>query len=272
MNDEKMVKYAPCFVAVVTSFSFGGYVNVSMKIFAHCSRNRRLSFCRFSVSARFFLFLLFVFASALTGAAQTQPDAVQLENFDEYPQQAFPSRWRSNGDQSVAAKIYRVEEADGNRFLHAHAATKSIQIGLVHTVAPQQFPRLRWRWRVWQLPLGGDERRAETFDSAAGVYVLFDSRIAPRILKYVWSATVPTGARLTNPFYWRAKTVVLQSGSSALGEWREETVNFYKDYQQLFNRKPGNVLGFALMTSADSTKSVAKADYDDFTLLPEEAR
>lgn len=216
------------------------------------------------------LLVLLVMINPPIVIAQTQPSTVQLENFDEYPQLAFPSRWKPHGDQKEAAKIYRVEEAEGNRFLHAHAETKAIQIGLVHTVAPQQFPRLRWRWRVHQLPLGGDERRAAAFDSAAGVYVLFDSRLAPRILKYVWSATVPAGARLQNPFYWRAKTIVLQSGADALGEWREETVNFHQDYRHLFDREPDEVLGIALMTSADSTGSAAKADYDDFTLLTTE--
>jgi hypothetical protein len=214
--------------------------------------------------------VFFILATTCSAIAQAQPEAVHLENFDEYPRLTFPSRWKSHGDQVEAAKIYRVEEAEGNRFLHAQADTKSIQIGLAHSFIPSQLPRLRWCWRVRQLPLGGDERQAETFDSAAGVYVLFDSRIAPRVLKYVWSATVPTGVRLQNPFYWRAKTIVLQSGAGALGEWREETVNFYQDYQELFSQKPEEVLGIALMTSADSTKSVAQADYDDFTLLPQE--
>ena len=51
----------------------------------------------------------------------------------------------------------------------------------------------RWRWRVMQLPSGGDEGRKATHDSAAGVYVIFDNRILPRVLKYVWSATLPVG-------------------------------------------------------------------------------
>ncbi|MGE0685024.1 MAG: DUF3047 domain-containing protein, partial [Candidatus Binatia bacterium] len=245
-------------------------VHLLLHVFATRSRMRRLSNVFMSNGARNFLSLWFILANADTVASQTQPGAVQLENFDEYPQLAFPSRWKPHGDHREAAKIYRVEEADGNRFLHAHAETKAIQIGLAYPVAPQQLPRLRWRWRVRQLPLGGDERQAETFDSAAGVYVLFDSRIAPRILKYVWSATVPIGLRLQSPLYWRAKTIILRSGDGALGEWREETVNFYQDYQDLFGREPNEVLGIALLTSADSTKSVAKADYDDFTLLPSE--
>jgi Protein of unknown function (DUF3047) len=91
----------------------------------------------------------------------------------------------------------------------------------------------------------------------------------PRILKYVWSASVPAGAHVQNPFYWRAKVIVLRSGDLALGQWREETVNFSTDYRRVFGAAPDQVLGIGLMTSADSTKSIAEADYDDFLLLPE---
>jgi hypothetical protein len=199
------------------------------------------------------------------------PGALWLDTFEDYPQQSFPGRWEAHGAKKEAEKIYHIiEEADGNHFLHAHAQDKAIQIGLAHSCTVQQFSRLHWRWRVTQLPRDGDERRAESYDSAAGVYVLFGSRLLPRMLKYVWSATVPVGSRLQSPLYWNGKTVVLQSGSAALGVWKEETVNFYRDYQEVFAGEPGEVLGFALMTSADSTKSAAEADYDDFQLLPPE--
>ena len=136
---------------------------------------------------------------------------------------------------------------------------------------PREFPRLRWRWWVAQLPPGGGERRPETHDSAAGVYVIFDNHIFPRVIKYVWSATVPEGTRLQNPLYWRAKMVVLRSGPSGLGEWHQETVNFYRDYRELFGAEPGSVQGIGLMTSSSFTQSVAVADYDDFLLLKTEA-
>ncbi len=198
------------------------------------------------------------------------PGALWLDTFEDYPQQSFPGRWEAHGAKSEAEKIYHIEEAEGNHFLHAYAQDKAIQIGLVHSCTVQQFPRLRWRWRVIQLPRGGDERRAESYDSAAGVYVLFGSRLFPRVLKYVWSTTVPVGSRFQTPLYWNGKTIVLQSGPTALGVWKEETVNFYRDYQELFADEPGEVLGFALMTSADSTTSAAEAGYDDFQLLPPE--
>jgi hypothetical protein len=91
----------------------------------------------------------------------------------------------------------------------------------------------------------------------------------PRAVKYVWSTTLPVGTRATNPSYWRAKTIVLRTGTAELGTWQQETVDLYQDYKELFGAEPGEVQGIALITSSDSTSSVAAADYDDFVLLPE---
>lgn len=226
----------------------------------------------YSIASGVSLFVLLTTTPALYAAdsARSLPGAIHLENFEEYPLQIFPTRWQVRTDRDAASRIYQVQEVDGNRFLHAKTQDKSIQIGLTYPFTPQKLTRLRWRWRVSRLPLGGDERKAATFDSAAGVYVLFDSRLAPRVVKYVWSATVPVGSRLQNPIYWRGKTVVLQSGATALNEWKEETVNLYDDYKTLFDGEPGEALGIALLSSADGTKSAAEADYDDFVLLPPE--
>lgn len=225
-----------------------------------------------SISSEAVLLIFLMTAHTLYAADSTmsQSDVIHLENFEEYPPQIFPTRWQVRTDREAASRIYQVKEIDGNRFLHAKTQEQSIQIGLTYSFAPQKLTRLRWKWRVSRLPLGGDEREAKTFDSAAGVYVLFDSRLAPRVIKYVWSATVPVGARLQNPLYWRGKTVVLQSGITDLNQWKEETVNLYDDYKSLFGKEPEEALGIALLSSADGTNSIAEADYDDFVLLPSE--
>jgi hypothetical protein len=142
-----------------------------------------------------------------------------------------------------------------------------VQIGLTHSFTPKQLPVLQWRWRVLTLPAGADERTADRNDSAAGVYVVFDSTIIPRAIKYVWSSSLPAGTQADSPVYWRAKVVVLESGTKAAGEWKQETVNFYEDYKKLFDSEPGEVEGVALLTDSDTTGTVAEADYDDFTLL-----
>ena len=216
-----------------------------------------------------FLLFVTVMVLALTKEAEsgtTPQSPVVLETFETSPLSAFPSRWQARQDEKNAHQIYRVIEENGNRFLHAHSDSRGIEVGLVKVFRAQDTPVLRWRWRALRLPPGGDGRTEATNDSAAGVWVIFDNQVLPRALKYVWSTTQPVGTRVTNPGYWRAKTVVLRSGTAHLGTWQEETVNVYQDYKAFFGEEPGEVQGIAVKTSSDSTKSVAVADYDDFIL------
>lgn len=223
---------------------------------------------------RISLFVLLLSLPAMgyaDGQVATAGRVLPLETFDEYQPASFPGQWKIRGDETDARVVYQIAEEGGNHFLHARAEKQDVQIGLSHVFQPKEFPLLRWRWRVDQLPSGGNERAAKTNDSAAAVYVIFDNRIMPRAIKYVWSATLPVGMHVDSPVYWRAKVVVLQSGSSGLGEWRQETVNFYQDYKDLFGAEPGEVQGIAVLTDADATASVAEADYDDFALLSVDA-
>jgi hypothetical protein len=98
--------------------------------------------------------------------------------------------------------------------------------------------------------------------------MVFDNQYWPRIIKFVWSAALPVGSRFTNPLYGRGRVVVLRSGPPGRSGWYEERVNFYLEYKKFFGSEPGLVQGIGLLTSSDSTKSIAAADYDDFTLLP----
>lgn len=195
---------------------------------------------------------------------------IPLENFEAYPPHAFPQDWKVRGSNEEAHLVYQVAEENGNHFLHAYADKQEVQIGLTKAFPPQQFPILQWRWRVKKFPVGADERTAATNDSAAGVYVVFDNALVPRVIKYVWSASLPTGLQFDSPMYWRAKVVVLESGAAAAGEWKSETVNFYEDYKKLFGEEPGEMEGVALLTDSDTTGTVAEADYDDFALLQTE--
>lgn len=212
--------------------------------------------------------LLLANGQEIWGQATNGHRPLVQESFDNNTIGAFPQQWEVQGDKAEARTIYTVREEDGNRFLRAQAERQDIQIGLTKEFAPEEFPLLQWRWRVSQLPTGGDERTKKTNDSAAAVYVVFDSTIVPRAIKYVWSATLPVGSKFQSPEYWRAYVVVLQSGPSEDGQWRQETINFYEDYKALYGFEPGEVKGIALLTDSNVTRSVAAADYDDITILP----
>jgi hypothetical protein len=61
--------------------------------------------------------------------------------------------------------------------------------------------------------------------------------------------------------------IVVDSGSDSLGEWRKHERDLAADYKLAYGEAPGNVIGIALMTDTDNTKSEARALYGDIELL-----
>jgi hypothetical protein len=199
-------------------------------------------------------------------SVETQPVPIVLDAFEHHGTGKFPKNWRSGA--SGGEQVYRIEEEGGNRFLRARSENRGTHIGLEYVFDPKKLRHLNWRWRVQALPMGADERMAERHDAAAQVYVVFDNQYWPRIIKFIWSTALPVGSRFTNPLYGRGRVVVLRSGPPGQSGWHEESVDFYLEYKKFFGSEPGLVQGIGLLTSSDSTKSMAAADYDDFTLLP----
>jgi hypothetical protein len=216
-------------------------------------------------SGCFFLAQRVSHVGAVRGA-DSPSGAVVLEDFEKHGAANFPKNWWSGG--KGAELVYRIEAEGDTRYLHARAENRGVPIGLQYVFNPKKWRQLRWRWRVRVFPTGSDERRAEKHDAAAQVYVLFDDKYWPRVVKFIWSASLPEGARFNNPHYDRGRVVVLRSGPPAKAGWHEETVNFYAEYRKFFGNEPGQAEGFGILTSSDSTKSIAAADYDDFVLLP----
>jgi len=138
------------------------------------------------------LWLLSLFFYAALCATDIAAAFTVLENFEAYATGTFPSKWRRRNDEAL--KIYRVESENGNRFLRAYADKQAVQIGLEYVFDPNEQRRLTWRWRARQLPVGSDERNPEKHDAAAQVYVIFDNQYWPRIIKYIWSATLPVNS------------------------------------------------------------------------------
>src|SRR5689334_10004770 len=204
-------------------------------------------------------------------AAVPSSDALILDDFDGEPASAFPAGWKSpHTDTASASRVYQVVRESGTQYLHAVAQADSVQIGLPVAFRLQEYPLLSWRWRVAELPAGGDERAADTNDSAAGVYVVFKGSLGgllPRSLKYVWSTREPTGTALPSPRYPNARIIVLESGPGDRGTWKTETVNVADDYRRVFRSEPPEPQGIAVLTDADNTQSRAVADYDDFRVL-----
>ena len=200
---------------------------------------------------------------------QVMPVSFLRLNFQADSVGSVPPGWETRGP-IPPQPVYKVEaESAGSRYLAARSAGTDVQLGIEVTAQPEYTRSLSWRWRVWELPRGADERNSKTMDSAASVYAVFGSRLFPRILKYVWSTSVPAGSLFKHPRSGRVAIMVVNSGSDSIGQWRHVRRNLVEDYQRAFGGKPGNLIALGVKTDSDSTRSSARADYDDFQLSKE---
>jgi hypothetical protein len=205
------------------------------------------------------LFVLSVFL--LTGA-----NPPLSWNFNKDASGSLPMGWEAHGASDPTTTYQVRSEPDGNRYIAARSQGTDVQLGIRLAAKSQESSILSWRWRVWELPRGADERVLKTLDSAASVYAVFGSRFFPRILKYVWSTSAPAGSSFKHPNSSRMAIIVLNSGSSSLGQWMLLRRNLAEDYKQAFGSQPDNLIAIAIKTDSDSTHSSAQADYDDIQL------
>ncbi len=205
-----------------------------------------------------------------------------LEAFD-YPQflNSYPDKiwggvsgWRYSKTQKEDV-YYRILQEDNNHYLSAKTKGGAVNFGREAKVtyrgreikaSLRLFQKLRWRWRVHDLPEGSDETDDDKNDSAAAVRLVFGRT---KTLKYIWSETLPKGTvikkggRLLGVQY----IIVLRNGAKDAKKWVWEEVNAYQDYRRLFGGDPRPVDYLGLLTDSNNTGTVVAADYDDITFI-----
>lgn len=145
-----------------------------------------------------------------------------------------------------------------------HLKSNKASFGLERTVDvnPQQTRFLTWRWKVAQLPAGGDFRRVGTDDQAAQVLVAFADR---HVLTYIWDTTAPKGTAqsassipLVHIF-----AVVCESGAAELNRWISETRDVASDYERAYGRPAPLVKGLRLQINSQHTGTTAESYFGE---------
>jgi hypothetical protein len=190
-------------------------------------------------------------------------DCVTVDNFAKGKIGEFPPDWKPRKDSG--REVYSIQEADGLRFLRAIARGLGIQAAKQYEWDPKAYPVLAWSWRPVEFPKGSDERQSKTNDSAVSVYAVFPhSAWSVKTLKYIWSAVVPVGARLSSSAG-LTQVLVLRSGTEKKGTWTEERVNVFENFKKFFDEtETPKASGIAVLTDSDDTKSTAQGDYANF--------
>ncbi|MFP4314622.1 MAG: DUF3047 domain-containing protein [Desulfovibrionales bacterium] len=153
----------------------------------------------------------------------------------------------------------------------------------------QNYPRLRWRWRVESVYTRGDAATKAGDDYPLRIYVLFPfdpgeagfftnlkysaakalyGRFPPHsTLNYIWANRTHETRILTNPYTEMAKMIPLQAGSANVGEWMVESVNVLEDYREAFGEDPPKRARLAIMNDSDNTgeSSLSYIDWIEIT-------
>ncbi len=138
-------------------------------------------------------------------------------------------------------------------------------------VDPAQYPVIRWSWKIDHTLKKEDAAKKTGDDFAARVYVIFPSIFfwKTKAIIYVWSAKLPKGTSMYNPYSSKVIFVAVESGDELAGKWIHEERNYYEDYRKLFGGDPPRLGAVAIMTDTDNTRDEATAWYGDIYLAQE---
>lgn len=166
--------------------------------------------------------------------------------------------------------VYRIEKGADLSYVRADSRNAASALYYKVKLDVNSNPVISWKWRVDEfpkrnLPESIEDKKEEDF--AARVYVIFPAAFftKSKVIEYIWSETLPKATCGTSGYSKNIKVMVLETGR--VSEWHFEKRNIYEDYVTLFKRKPKlNIGAIAFMTDADSTKTTARAVYDEIKI------
>jgi hypothetical protein len=85
-------------------------------------------------------------------------------------------------------------------------------------------------------------------------------------LMYVWDNQAPVDSVIVHPRSDRIRKLVVESGEQGLAQWRGYKRDLAADFRRAFGEEPGDLIGIALMTDADNTRSRSEAWYGEVQL------
>lgn len=185
--------------------------------------------------------------------------------------------------------VYRLENYQGKTVLSASSKTSAS--GLAVKLRPRQATNLwlQWEWKALTPIANADNVDGYTDDAPLRILVAFDGNKSKLPLKekmtfemahlisgqempyatlmYIWSGKSPVDTIIPNAHTSRIKMVVVDSGWDNLGSWHKHQRDLAADYKRAYGEAPGEVIGIALLTDTDNTKSEARAFYGDIELI-----
>jgi hypothetical protein len=157
-------------------------------------------------------------------------------------------------------------------------------------IEPADLGSVRFSWKVPELIAEADMALRDKSDSPVRIVLAFDgdrSKFSMKnsllaelsrtlmgeempyaTLMYVWCNQRPAGTVIPNANTDRIRKMVVETGAARLNQWLDYERNIRADYEKAFGEAPGALIGMAIMTDSDNTKSSARAWYGPVRLAP----
>lgn len=235
------------------------------------------------------VFFTLLFGTAAVGLAQG-PAILEVGKFSTATEGTrLPEGWKPLTFKKVERHTQYEVVKDGSMVV-VKAVSEASASGLTKQVMidPQEYPIVRWRWKVENLLQKSNVTRKDGDDYPARLYITFAYEpdkvgfgrklkykagqalfgdIPIGALNYIWDGKSPIGTIVDNAFTDFAKMIVVQSGAQRIGSWVEEERNVYQDYKLAFGEEPPAINGVAIMSDTDNTKERAVAYYGDIIFV-----
>lgn len=193
--------------------------------------------------------------------ARAADDRIVIADFSSWmAAKGLPSGWELKVKSGKAA--FDIKRDGDIAAVNLRSVDSSFSLQGETNVDVKRYPVLTWKWKVTQLPKGGDFRRSTTDDQAAQLFLAFTRT---RAIVYIWDTTAPQGLmESTSPVpFMTVKVVVVRSGAAELGTWITETRNVYEDYKKLYGDEPPPVKGVRFQINSQHTGTSAESWFAD---------
>lgn len=196
---------------------------------------------------------------------------------------AGAARWNHLTFPGKSPTHFRYARKDGRDAVAVLAASSASMLRSRIRVEPADLGSVRFSWNVPELIAGADMALREADDSPVRIVLVFegdrskfsaaDSMLSELVrtvtgeelpyatLMYVWCNTCQKESVIVNPRTDRIRKLAVEAGTEHLGQWRSYQRNIRADFEKVFGEAPGTLLGLAIMTDTDNTRSSARAWY-----------
>jgi hypothetical protein len=205
-----------------------------------------------------------------------------------------PALWNHRSFPGKVASEFRYARLEGRDAISAQADASASMLRQVVRIEPEQLGRVRFSWNVPALIEQADMALRDKDDAPVRIVLAFEgdrSRFSSRdaalselvnaltgepmpyaTLMYVWCNRREPGTVIRNPRTERIRKLVVESGPRRLNRWLEYERDIRADYERAFGEKPGALVGIAIMTDSDNTRSRAQAWYGPVRFVPASLR